>query len=201
MELEYSQFNAFDLLIVVTLVFSILIGVTRGFVRELFGLSAWGGAFFIAQQDYQWPKDFFIQWIKDPIILQAVGFFLVFCIALIMFLCLAQWLSMLIQKSFAKTVDQSLGLVFGFLRGLCVICVSYLGSLLLFSADKIPTIVHQSKSIAWLNQGVLLSAPLLPKSLRNNPILIENLEDLKPTPIDSQQLTHSLSAPPPEPVQ
>jgi membrane protein required for colicin V production len=200
MDMGYSQFNTFDLLILVTLGFSLLIGFARGFVREIFGLGAWLGAALVAKKDFQWPKDFFAQWIDNPSILQAAGFFSVFCLTLVVFLCLAQWLSMMVQKSFAKTVDQSLGLVFGFVRGLALICGAYVGTLLMFPSDRIPVIVNCSKSVTWLNHAAFFCAKHLPESLKNNDLLIKNLKDLDIAPVQSDALTQSLSAPKPESV-
>ncbi len=196
----YSQFNTFDLLILLTLGFSLLIGFTRGFVREIFGLGAWLGAALVAKKDFQWPKDFFSQWIDNPSILQAAGFFSVFCLTLVVFLCLAQWLSVMVQKSFAKTVDQSLGLVFGFLRGLALICGVYIGALSMFPSDRIPIIVNCSKSVTWLNHGAFFCAQHLPESLKKDNLLIKNLRDLDLSPMNSNVLTQSLSAPKPESV-
>ena len=200
MDSGYSQFNAFDLLILVTLGFSLLIGFTRGFVRELFGLGAWIGSVLVAKQDFQWPKTFFSQWIKDPFIIQAAGFFSVFCLTLVVFLCLAQWLSLMVQKSFARTVDQSLGLVFGFARGVFLICATYLGALILFPSEKLPIIVNYSKSINWLNHMVFFCAHRLPQSLKNNPMLTNNLKGIEIPTVDSKTLVSSLSAPKPERV-
>ena len=200
MDMGYSQFNTFDLLILVTLGFSLLIGFARGFVREIFGLGAWLGAALVAKKDFQWPKDFFSQWIDNPSILQAAGFFSVFCLTLVVFLCLAQWLSMMVQKSFAKTVDQSLGLVFGFVRGLALICGAYVGTLLMFPSDRIPIIVNCSKSVTWLNHAAFFFAQYLPESLKNHDLLIKNLKELDLSPKNSNALTQSLSAPKPESV-
>ncbi len=195
MDMGYSQFNTFDLLILVTLGFSLLIGFSRGFVREIFGLGAWLGAALVAKKDFQWPKDFFSQWIDNPSILQAAGFFSVFCLTLVVFLCLAQWLSIMVQKSFAKTVDQSLGLVFGFIRGLALICGAYVGTLIMFPSDRIPIIVNCSKSVTWLNHAAFFSAQHLPESLKNHDLLIKNLKELDLSPMNSNALTRSLSAP------
>jgi membrane protein required for colicin V production len=195
MDMGYSQFNTFDLLILVTLGFSLLIGFSRGFVREIFGLGAWLGAALVAKKDFQWPKDFFSQWIDNPSILQAAGFFSVFCLTLVVFLCLAQWLSIMVQKSFAKTVDQSLGLVFGFIRGLALICGTYVGTLIMFPSDRIPIIVNCSKSVTWLNHAAFFCAKHLPESLKNHNLLIKNLKELDLSPMNSNALTRSLSAP------
>ncbi len=200
MDIGYSQFNTFDLLILVTLGFSLLIGFTRGFVREIFGLGAWLGAALVAKKDFQWPKDFFTQWIDNPSILKGAGFFSVFCLTLVVFLCLAQWLSMMVEKSFAKPVDQSLGLVFGFIRGLALICGAYVGTLFMFPSDKIPTIVNCSKSATWLNHGAFFCAQHLPESLKNQDLFVKNLKELDLSPRNSDALTQSLSAPKPESV-
>jgi membrane protein required for colicin V production len=197
MDLEYSHFNAFDLLILVTLGFSILIGFSRGFVRELFGLGAWGGAGFMAMQKYAWPEEFLAQWIHDPKIAQPASMFLVFLIALILFLCIAQWLSLIIQESFAQTIDRSLGLVFGFFRGIFIICAVYMGALILFSAHRVPAIVSSSKSVIWLNRGVVFMEPLSPKFVRTAPLFMKNIMLLKPAQLSADDLTQSLAAPTP----
>jgi membrane protein required for colicin V production len=201
MDLEYSHFNAFDLLILVTVCFSILIGAFRGFVREVFGLLAWIGAAWITIHHYQWSSNFLGQWIRDPIILNAASRFSVFCIMLIMLLCIAQWFSIMVQKTFAHSVDRSLGLVFGFFRGLLVVCGAYMASMFIFPIEKIPTIVTSSKSLSWLNRGVLIGASFAPRSVLDNPVFVKNLQELSPPALPSEQLSNSLSAPRPEPTE
>jgi membrane protein required for colicin V production len=197
MDLEYSHFNAFDLLILVTLGFSILIGAFRGFVREVFGLIAWFGAIWTTIHHYHWATNFFAQWIRDPMILNGASRFSVLCITLMILLFIAQWLSTMVQQTFAQSVDRSLGLVFGFFRGLLVVCGTYMASMLIFPIDKIPTIVTSSKSLSWLNRGVLMGAAFAPKVVRDNPIFIKNLKELAPPALAQEALTDSLCAPKP----
>ena len=188
--------NAFDLLILVTLGFSTLIGFARGFVREFFGLGAWGGAVFIAIQDYALPRELLGKWITDPMLLKIGSMFSVFCVALIFFLCIAQWISIIVQQSFAQSVDRSLGLVFGLFRGAILICGAYMGALVLFPISQVPPIVNTSKSIAWLNRGVLFAAPLAPSAVRQGAWFVKNIQTLTPEHFSSDDLSKSLSEPP-----
>lgn len=201
MNLEYTHFNAFDLLLLVTLFFSMIIGFVRGFVRESLGLGAWGGALWIAMQDYQWPKQILAHWIKDPMILKAVSFVCIFCTALVLLLALAQWISYYIQSSIARSIDRSLGIVFGFIRGLSVICLVYLGSVFFITPQTQPSIVQLSKSYSHLNKGALFLAPFLPAFFKDQEVFKNNLKELQTPEPSAEGLSQDLSAPRPEAPQ
>jgi len=201
MNMDYSHFNAFDLLLLVTLVFSMIIGFVRGFVRESLGLGAWGGALWIMLQDYEWPKQILSRWIHDPMIIKAVSSVFIFCIALVILLALAQWISHYVHSSIAKSIDRSLGIVFGFTRGLTVTCLVYLGSLFFIPPKAQPSIVQLSKSHAHLNRGALFLTPFLPSFFKEQEMFKASLKELELPQPSPEGLSHDLSSPRPEAPQ
>jgi membrane protein required for colicin V production len=201
MNLDSSHFNAFDMLLLVTLLFSMIIGFVRGFVRESLGLGAWGGALWIMVQDYEWPKKILSRWIHDPMILKVVSSFFIFCSTLVILLALAQWISHYIHSSIAKSIDRSLGIVFGFIRGLAVMCFVYLGSLFFIAPQHQPSIIQLSKSHSHLNRGALFIAPFIPSFFKEQEVFKANLKELTPPQHSPEGLSQDLSSPRPEAPQ
>ena len=178
-----------------------IIGFARGFVRESLGLGAWGGSLWIMMQDYEWPKQILSRWIHDPMILKWVSFVFIFCITLVILLALAQWISHYIHSSIAKSIDRSLGIMFGFIRGLAVMCFVYLGSLFFIAPQHQPSIVQLSKSHSHLNRGALFLAPFLPSFVKEQEAFKAHLKELIPPPHSAEGLSQDLSSPRPEAPQ
>lgn len=196
-EYTYGYFNAFDLLLVVTLGFSMIMGFARGFVREFLGLFAWAGAVWVTTRGYMWPSVFFSPWITEPAILKLISSLSVFCLSLVVFLFLVQWLSYSIQNSMAQSVDRSLGIVFGLVRGFCIVCGAYIGSLFFMLPQVQPPIIQLSKSYPLLNKGALFFAPLLPQALQKQEPFQKSMQELKSALLGAQELSKKLSAPRP----
>jgi membrane protein required for colicin V production len=196
MDFLQSHFTAFDLLLVVTLIFSMLIGLARGFVREFFGLLAWVGALFLGSKEHHWFSHWISSWIHEPILVKIISHFCFFVFFLIVFLLIAQWLSCYIKNSMAQSIDRSLGIVFGFVRGLGVICAFYIGSLFFVLPEKQPMIVKMSKSYTLLNKSAFFLEGLMPHMLRDKTFFQKSIQELRPEEISAQQLTRELSAPP-----
>lgn len=195
MDPTLSVFNAFDLLLIVTIGFSMIVGFSRGFIRESLNLSAWLGAFWLMMQNYQWPQSLFHIWIQDAVLLKIASHFFVFCLFLTIFLCIAQWLSRLIQNSFMQSVDHSLGLVFGLVRAMGIICALYLASWLFILPDRQPILIRSSKSYTWLNKGALFMASVIPASWKDQPMLLKGIQCLQQN--YSPNIVDLLSAPQP----
>lgn len=192
-----TQLTAFDGLVLVVIAFSMLIGFVRGFLREALGLSAWAGAAYLALQDFAWARTFVGQWISDAKLQQLLAMGGIFCLALILLLMAVQWVSYLVHGTMAQSVDRSLGLVFGFGRGLFFVCIGYVGSLFLVVPEFQPPVVRSSKSYPWLNQSALFLERYIPSSLRTSPMLVKGMAMIRPLALPAQSLVNELSRPAP----
>jgi len=190
------HFNAFDLLLLITLAFSMIIGMTRGFIREFLGLSAWAGAGLIALKEYDWPKVFFSGWIREPLIVKIASHFIVFFCALLVFLVIAQLISHYVSHSLAQSVDRSLGIVFGFVRGLVIICGVYTASLFFILPSDQPAVVKSSRSYSWLVESFLIANHFIPPSFHRS-LFDNSLKEIRSQRETSQDLTKKLSSPTP----
>lgn len=189
------HFNAFDLLLLTTIAFSMIIGMSRGFIREFLGVTAWVTAGFVAAKDYEWPKILFSGWIREPLIVKIASHFLVFFCALLVFLVIAQLISHYVSHSLAQSVDRSLGIVFGFVRGIFIICGIYTASLFFILPSDQPAVVKSSRSYNWLVESILIAHRFIPISLHKG-VFEQSIKEIQSQRETSQDLTKKLSSPP-----
>lgn len=135
--------NAFDLVIVGLLVLSAVIGVFRGFVKEVLSLAAWVGAFWVAWA-FAVPAGSLFESMLDKPQLRVLAAGMVLFLAT---LVVATLIGQLIQRTITRTglagPDRMLGLLFGALRGAAVI-VALVLVLRLFSVQEAPWWQHSA---------------------------------------------------------
>jgi membrane protein required for colicin V production len=122
----HSSFNNLDYVILVIILVSGLLALTRGFVSEVFSLIAWVGAYFIAVKFYPLAEPWVHNYIHNPGAAAAISAFALFFVGLVLLSVIGNSFSDLIKDSPLTSVDRSLGFVFGILRGLLVVCLVYL---------------------------------------------------------------------------
>lgn len=115
--------NWADYAILTVVLISVLIGVFRGFTREVFGVAGWVLAFWAAIQFVDPVSGWLVERIETPSVRRAVAFGGVFLGTLLLASILTFFLGSAIRDSRFSGVDRTLGGGFGFLRGLFVIAV------------------------------------------------------------------------------
>jgi membrane protein required for colicin V production len=137
--------NWFDFTILGIIVFSAVISVVRGFVKEAISLLVWLSAFFIASQFYLNLAQFLTQ-INDTMIRNGVAVAILFIGTLIAGALINYVVSQLVKATGLSGTDRVLGAVFGALRGVLVVSAT------LFFLD---TFTPADSSI-WWTQSVLV---------------------------------------------
>ncbi|MGH8461054.1 MAG: CvpA family protein [Stenotrophobium sp.] len=122
-----------DWCIVAVFLVSILVGLLRGFVREVLNLLTWVLAFGLACVFGHMLAQMLVPYINEPAIRLACAYVVLFISGLIFGAILSHLISELIRHSIFSGVDRSLGAVFGFLRGLLavavfILCASTMGA-------------------------------------------------------------------------
>lgn len=106
-----------DVLLAGILLLSLIIGLFRGFVKEVFSLASWVVAVWVA---IMLGPDVAAMWlgsIDSPTIRLAAAYAGVFIAVLVAGAILAHMLTLLVARTHLQGTDRMLGLVFGFLRG------------------------------------------------------------------------------------
>jgi membrane protein required for colicin V production len=115
--------NGIDLAIGAILIFSIIIGLTRGFAREFLSLFSWMTSGFLTYLTYPIVHAFLKNKIQNPMLADISSVISTFAFFLLLFGLFSHVLSNWIQNSGLGGLDRSLGILFGVLRGVMIICV------------------------------------------------------------------------------
>lgn len=110
-----------DLVILVLIAASVLLGLYRGLVREAFALAGWVAAYVVAQCFHADVQQSLADSIASPALRLLLAWGGLFVVTLLLS-ALAGWmLSRLLQAAGAGLADRLLGAVFGLLRGVILV--------------------------------------------------------------------------------
>jgi len=116
--------TVFDLLVLLVMGASCVLGLLRGLLKELLSLIAYVLAFLAAVWWGASVAAWFEPWISHALIRMGVAYGLVFLFALFLVGLVNLATSVLVQKTGLTPADRGLGLLFGLLRGLLVVFVA-----------------------------------------------------------------------------
>lgn len=154
----------FDYAVIAVIVLSALRGAWRGLVVEAFSLVGWIAAFALGARyagrvapwvPADWPGGALTQWL--------VGFAAVSIGVILIASVGSALLGRLTEASGLRSVDRSLGLLFGLARGVLLVLVLYVAA----GFTELPTLPFWRNALLrpYVEQGVLLARPFLPTPL------------------------------------
>lgn len=115
-----GSFNILDIVLLIIVFLSIMFGIIKGFIRELFSLAFFIIAVVLAFLFYHDVGSLFIKSIKNRDVANFTGFIIVFASVLI----IGSIVTYLVKKIFTvgplKSIDMILGGVFGLIRGVLI---------------------------------------------------------------------------------
>lgn len=137
--------NWVDFTIIGIVVFSALVSLVRGFVKEALSLLSWLCAFFVASQFYYYISDYFT-YFQEDMVRNAVAIVILFIATLLVCAVINYIIGVLVDKTGLSGTDRVLGIFFGILRGIL------LTAAVLFFVD---TFTPLSRSSVW-QESVLI---------------------------------------------
>jgi membrane protein required for colicin V production len=155
-----------DALVFTILVLSGVFAYVRGFVHELLTLAAWAGAALATLYGFEHVVPF----ARDIIAVRAVADIgtglAIFVAVLVLLTILTRLIARRIQDSALSTLDRSLGLVFGILRGALLICFVWVLVAWAIPRDDFPEWVSEARTLPLIETGAGLLYALVPKHLQ-----------------------------------
>lgn len=112
-----------DFAIIGIIALSAIIGLARGFIREVLSLAIWVVAVFAAWTFHRPLAEQLTPWLSTPSVRIGVAFIILVLVVLILGAILGQILSTLIEKTGLTGTDRLLGVVFGAARGALLVAV------------------------------------------------------------------------------
>ena len=124
--MEALGLNFVDWTIIVVITASVVLSITRGFVKEFLSLFIWVIAFFAAVNFEFLATPKINEFLGNPDISKIISYVVVFIIALFLGGLVIKFLSGLVKWSGASGFDKLLGVLFGFTRGLLILFIIFL---------------------------------------------------------------------------
>lgn len=116
--------NIVDIAIVLVIGASLIIGLIRGFIREVFSLVCWVLAFGLAYY-YAAEGAVYLESVEQPLSVRVgLAFFFIFITTLLLFSIASYWIYKMLVLANISSIDRLLGATYGVLRG--VILVTFL---------------------------------------------------------------------------
>jgi len=159
--------NILDIVILVVLGLSALVGLIRGFVREVLSLGAWIGSAWLTLTFLPQSRVFVQNYIEDPLwsgIIGGVGSFLLIIVILMI---IARLISKAVQASdLIGPLDRTLGIFFGLLRGCVLVVFGYILALTLVEEDaEKPEWAAASNLLPMVEQGANILLGVVPADI------------------------------------
>jgi len=142
------------------LVVSLLMGLWRGLVFEVLSLLMWAVAWVAAHAFAGWAADWPVWSSWAPAVRQAVGWVIVFVLALMVGRLVVWSIQQLLHKSPLAGIDRVLGGLFGLLRGalIVLVVVMLVGESPLARREA----WQQALAVQWSQRVLAMVLPLMP---------------------------------------
>lgn len=116
-------FNWFDIAIVLVIVVSTLLSLSRGFMREAFSTLTWILAIWIGFRFSNNLASYFENYIHTPSLRVIAAFAIIFLVTLVIGALFAHLLSSFVNQTGLNGTDRLVGLIFGIARGILLVTV------------------------------------------------------------------------------
>ncbi|MBT3331772.1 MAG: CvpA family protein, partial [Rhodospirillaceae bacterium] len=167
--------NVTDLVILIILLISGLLALSRGFVKEVLSIAGWVIAAVATLKLFPFVQPFVRSYIDQELIADSISGVVIFVVVLTMASFLSSAISRRVQRSEIGILDRSLGFLFGLLRGVVVIALSYLVLVQFLATDDQPDWLREARAMPAIEYSAEILAGLAPEDVREGLAGIGNL--------------------------
>ena len=154
--------NYVDLAVLAVLAVSGLLGLSRGFIRELLGLGAWAVAVWIAIVFGPSLIPTMQRVTGAPELGAGLAYLVVFVGSLIVMSIGANLIGRAVRLSALGGLDRTLGLLFGLVRGAALVIAAYIVGNLLIPPERWPAPVAEARSVPVAYEGARWAVGFIP---------------------------------------
>ena len=133
-------------------IFSSLLGLSRGFVKEFLSLSKWLLSLYIAVISFEKTKIILSEFLKDTEILDLIAATSVFVLAFLILTFIFNFLFKFLSIKDIGFIDKSLGCLFGFSRMILIFSILLIIYNDIFYNEKKPEWFNDSYSIKYIEK-------------------------------------------------
>ena len=135
--MEDLPISFLDIVILVTIGLSAIVGMVRGFVREVLALASWIGAGWVTLTFYPDALDYLQTMIETEVWAKVAAGGGLFILSLVVFTIIARLVAGTVQNSkLIGPLDRTMGLAFGVLRGALLLTLANIFVLKMVADDS-----------------------------------------------------------------
>jgi len=160
--------NLLDIIVVAVILLSGLFAFARGFVKEALSVAAWVGAAFAGLYALPYAAPIADRFLPKGPVADATAAVTVFVIALVLLSLATSAIAGRVKESSLSAVDRTLGLIFGLVRGLVLVCLAYivLSWALPLGKQPPPSWIAEARTLPLLANGAERLRGLVPPAYR-----------------------------------
>ena len=155
-----------DVAIVVVLLVSALFAFLRGFVHELLAIAAWAGAVLAAMYGVAHLAPVVREMTGMGTMADLAAAMGIFLLVLVILTIVTRMIAKRVQGSSLSTLDRSLGLIFGLLRGALLICIAWIFVVWAVPQRNFPEWVSEARILPVVERGAGYLYALVPEELQ-----------------------------------
>ena len=133
-------------------IFSSLIGLSRGFIKEFLSLIKWLVSLYIAFISFEKTKIVLSSFLKDTEILDLIAAISTFLLTFLILSLIFNFLSKFLSLKGISFIDKSLGFLFGLLRMILIFCLIFIIYTDVFYNQEKPSWFNDSYSIKYVEK-------------------------------------------------
>ncbi|MBT3938955.1 MAG: CvpA family protein [Pelagibacterales bacterium] len=166
MDFSNLDINALDIILFISIIISIIIGYTRGLIRETLSIFNWLFASWFSFRYYSDLKIILRDVISPEILADALSFGLLFLFIIIAITMISNFICKNIKKSLLGPIDKILGMIFGAFRAFILILVLVIaGNQIIWVNNTTPSLLSKAYAYPMIILGIQYIEKLFPKEI------------------------------------
>ena len=179
MEFNNININILDIILFLGILISLIIGYSRGFVKEALSIINWLLAAWLAFKYYFNLKTITLNFIETNIIADAISFGILFIFSIIILTILSNLISKNIKNSLLAPLDRIMGMIFGIIRAILLIIVLFLaGNQTVWVNNTLPKWIYNAFSFPIIISTTNYLKNILPNDFFAIDIKAINIQEL-----------------------
>ena len=152
-------------------IFSSLLGLSRGFVKEFLSLTKWFISAYLSYISFEKAKIVLSGFLKDTAILDVIAAATVFILVFIILSIIFNFLSKILSIKGIDFIDKTLGFLFGFIRMILIFSLLFIIYTDIFYNQEKPRWFNDSYSIKYIEKvSIYFKKKFLEFNLNNDMI-------------------------------
>ena len=141
-----------DFIIISLAIFSSLLGLSRGFIKEFLSLTKWLLSIYLAFISFEKTKIILSSFLKDSAVLDLIAAASVFLLMFLILSIIFNFLSKILSLKGIDFIDKSLGFLFGFIRMILIYSLIFIIYTDIFYNQQKPAWFNDSHSIKYIEK-------------------------------------------------